>query len=255
MRISGSRILLTGASSGIGEALAAELQRRGARLALVSRTQPAVTASVFLPADLMEPGNAASAAAEAQRQLGGVDILIHCAGVGLYARSWDTPGDELRRMFELNLFAAVELVRALAPPMIAQASGRIVLISSIAGALPLPWFPLYSASKAAIDAWARALRMELQGTGVGVCCVAPGYVKTQFQSNVLRGTPPKKLAHNKRFAATAEAVAAAIADGIEKDRRRIVTPSIGRALIAASHVAPDFTDGRLRAIMEDAAND
>jgi short-subunit dehydrogenase len=127
-----------------------------------------------------------------------------------------------------------------------------VLVSSIAGLLPLPWFPLYSASKAAVDAWARALRSELHRTGVGVLHVAPGYVKTNFQANVLRGVPPPQLAHIKRVAAEASSVASAIAEGIEKDRRRVVIPAIGHALAAASRLVPDLIDARLRATMESA---
>jgi short-subunit dehydrogenase len=251
MRISGSRILLTGASSGIGAALASELDARGARLALVSRRPPSIPNHLSLSADLMHPGAASQAAAEAIQRLGGLDMLIHCAGVGLYARSWETPPEDLR-MFELNFFSAVELAAAALPHMIAQSAGRIVLVSSIAGLLPLPWFPLYSASKAAVDAWARALRSELHRTGVGVLHVAPGYVKTNFQANVLRGVPPPQLAHIKRVAAEASSVASAIAEGIEKDRRRVVIPAIGHALAAASRLVPDLIDARLRATMESA---
>ena len=80
--------------------------------------------------------------------------------------------------------------------------------------------------------------------------VCPGYVKTAFQASVLGGHPPAKLAHNKRFASTAETVARAVADGIERDSRTVLTPTLGWGLVAAARLAPGVVDGRLRAMLE-----
>jgi len=253
LRIDGSNILLTGASSGIGAALAVELTRRGARVAGVSR-RPVTGATVSITADLGVPADRERAAAEALRALGSVDILINNAGVGVYSPSWKTQMDHLRTMFEVNFFAAVDLTQRVTPGMVERGAGRIVNISSIASKVPLPWFTLYSASKAALEAFTRGLRIELHGTGVGAMLVCPGYVKSQFQASVLGGTPPPKLSASKKFASTAETVARAVADGIENDTRTVLTPPLGWSLVAASRLAPGLVDARLRAMMETAGD-
>ena len=97
--------------------------------------------------------------------------------------------------------------------------------------------------------------MELASAGVGAMLVCPGDVKTQFQTAVLGGRPPAKLAHNKRFASTAENVARAIADGIAADKRTVLTPAIGWGLVAAARLAPGVVDGQLLAMMESARDE
>ncbi len=254
LRIEGTNIFLTGASSGIGASLAVELTARGARVAAVSRR--AVTGvAVSILADLAIPGERERAVVEALAALGRVDILINNAGVGVYAPSWRTPMDDMRHMFEVNLFAAVDLTQRLAPSMVARGSGLVVNVASIASKVPLPWFTLYSASKAALEAFTRGLRMELAATGVGAMLVCPGYVKSNFQASVLGGRPPAKLVSGKRFASTAETVARAVADGMERDARTVMTPSLGWALVAAARLAPRVVDGRLRAMMESAGDE
>ncbi|MFN0102557.1 MAG: SDR family NAD(P)-dependent oxidoreductase [Bryobacteraceae bacterium] len=254
LRIDGSNIFLTGASSGIGASLAVELARRGARVAAVSR-RAASGVVVSITADLAVPAERERAAAEALSALGHVDILINNAGVGVYAPSWRTPMDDMRRMFEVNLFAAVDFTQRLAPSMLERRSGLVVNVASIASKVPLPWFTLYSASKAGLEAFTRGFRMEVQRTGVGAMLVCPGYVKTNFQASVLGGAPPPKLAHSKRFASTAETVARAVADGIESDARTVLTPALGWAFVAASRLMPRIVDARLRAMMETALDE
>ena len=254
LRIEGSHIFLTGASSGIGAALAVELTRRGARVAAVSRRSVA-GAAVSIQADLAVAADRERAVGEALAALGHIDILVNNAGVGVYAPSWKTPAEHLRRMFEVNFFAAVDLTQRLAPSMVERRGGMIVNIASIASKVTLPWFTLYSASKAALEAFTRGLRMEMGDHGVGVMLVCPGYVKTHFQASVLGGTPPAKLTHNKHFASTAEDVARAIAEGMEAGARTVLTPAIGWGLVAAARLVPDVVDGRLRAMMEMAGDE
>jgi len=254
LRIEGSNIFLTGASSGIGASLAVELTRRGARVAAVSRRETTGVA-VSIPADLAVPDERERAVEKALAALGRIDILINNAGVGVYAPSWQTAMNDMRHMFEVNLFGAVDLAQRLVPPMVERRSGMVVNVASIASKVPLPWFTLYSASKAALEAFTRGLRMELSATGVKAMLVCPGYVKSNFQAAVLGGRPPAKLSASKRFASTAEAVARALADGIERDARTVLTPSLGWALVAASRLAPGVVDGRLRAMMESAGDE
>lgn len=255
LRIHGSNIVITGASSGIGAALAAELARRGARVAAISRRAVRGTAA-SIQADLGVPEERARAAEEAVRALGRVDVLINNAGVGIYAPSWKTGMDDMRRMFEVNLFAAVELTQRFVPRMVERGQGQVVNIASIASKVTLPWFTLYSASKAALEGFTRGLRMELHGTGVGAMLVCPGYVKTAFQASVLGGHPPPKLAHNKKFASTSEAVAKAVADGMEADKRTVVIPRVaGWGMVAVGGLLPGVMDARLRAMMESAKDE
>ena len=188
LRIEGSHIFLTGASSGIGAALGAELTRRGARVAGVARRE-SLGVAVSILADLSVPADRARAVEEALAGLGRIDVLINNAGVGVYSPSWKTSMDDLRQMFEVNFFAAVDLTQRLAPGMVERGTGMVVNVASIASKVPLPWFTLYSASKAALEAFTRGLRMELASTGVGAMLVCPGYVKTNFQASVLGGRP------------------------------------------------------------------
>ena len=245
LRIDGSHVLFTGASSGIGAALAVELTRRGAKVAGVSRRGD-------VRADLADAAERKRAYDEVLARLGRVDILINNAGVGLYEPSWRASDQLVRRMFEVNFFAALDFTQHAVPAMRQRGSGLIVNVASIASKVTLPWFTLYSASKAALESFTRGLRIELRGSGVGAMLVCPGYVKTQFQASVLAGNVPPKLAHSKQFASTPENVARAVADGVERGARTVLVPAVmGWGFVAASKVAPDLIDARMAAMMED----
>jgi uncharacterized protein len=236
--IAGKNVLITGGSAGIGASLAALLAARGARIAVVSRSAPPLATAVHLPADLSDSAQRANLISQAESTLGPLDILIHNAGLGLYCNSWKTNPAEVRHMFEVNLFTAIDLARAAVPGMVTRRQGLIVNVSSIAGIMPLPWFSLYSATKAALNSFTEGLRMELHGSGVRTMLVCPGYVKTGFQDNVLGGRPPKKIRETKQFAITPDQCAADIVKGIERDARTVVTPKSGWALITANKLVP-----------------
>ena len=245
MTISGKNVLITGASAGIGAALARQMAAAGARLVLVSRSAPDVPGAKHLAIDLADPVARLSVVAQAEAAIGPLDVVIHNAGIGLYASSWLADAAETRAMFEVNLFAAVDLARAVVPGMIARRSGLIVNIGSVAGKVTLPWFTLYSATKSALGTLTEGLRMELQGTGVHTMLVCPGYVKTGFQDHVLGGRPPRKIREAKRFAITAEECAADIVRGMERGVRTVVTPRSGWALVAAARLLPGVVQGQL----------
>ena len=205
MEIRQQNILVTGASEGIGAALARQLAAEGAQVTITARNQANLEAVAngrmrVHPADLTDAGHRQQLATEA----GPVDILVNNAGMGLYAPSHRCDPADLRRLFELNLFAAHHLTHLLTPGMIERRRGLVVNIGSIAGKVPLPWFTLYSASKYALGAFTEGLRMELAGTGVHAMIVCPGYVKTGFQDHVLGGRPPRRIREAKHFAQTAE---------------------------------------------------
>ena len=238
MTISGKNVLVTGASAGIGAALARQLAAGGARLVLVSRSRPDIPTAHHLAVDLADPLARQNVIADAEAALGPLDLVIHSAGIGLYASSWLADPAHTRAMFELNLLAAVDLARAAVPGMVARRQGMIVNIGSVAGKVTLPWFTLYSATKSALGTFTEGLRMELYGTGVHAMLVCPGYVHTGFQDHVLGGRPPRKIREAKRFAITPEQCAAAIVRGIEKNARTVMTPRAGWALVAAARLLP-----------------
>ncbi|WP_321472778.1 SDR family NAD(P)-dependent oxidoreductase [uncultured Paludibaculum sp.] len=247
MKISGQIVLITGASSGIGAACASELRRNGASLVLTGRS-PGRLAQVAKPGDLVLPGDLCDApfrealVQQAILHFGRIDILLNNAGFGLYAPPTRSPLDEVRAMFELNLFAPLDLIQRTAPLMKARGSGIIVNISSVAGRLTLPWLSMYSASKFALCALSEGLRSELSGTGVHVITVCPGYVRTAFPGNVRGGTMPASLSNPSRFAITAEECASAIARGIEKRANTVVTPASARLLLLAARLFPWQTE-------------
>ena len=248
----GKTVIITGASSGIGRALARLLGAEGARLVLTGRSNerlervaseisPAET--TVIPADLCDPGSLDRLCEEVGRQFDRIDVLINNAGVGLYASSHDSSPDTVRRLFELNLIAPVELTRRLSPSI--PRGGAIANISSIAGKVPLPWLTLYSASKFALNAFSDGLRMELGKRGIAVLCVCPGYVDTPFRENVLQGKIPEKVAGQSRFMITADECAKAILDGLRKGKRTVVTPRIGWLLVGLARVFPHLLYDRM----------
>ncbi len=253
MRIEGRVALITGASQGIGAACAQALRGRGARLALVSRSaekleRVARPGDLAIPADITSEDGRRRAVDTTIDAFGRVDILVNNAGIGLYAPSDAAPLDEIRRMFELNFFAALGLIQLVAPAMRERRSGSIVNVGSIAGKVTLPWFSLYSASKHALGSLTNGLRMELAPHGIHCMVVCPGYVKTDFQDHVLGGRPPERIRRAKEFAITPEVCAGAIVNGIERRARTVMTPRAGWLFVLASRLFPGTVDARLAAI-------
>ncbi len=151
---------------------------------------------------------------------GRIDVLINNAGRGSYYPGSTTPIDEARAVFDLNFFAPLALAQ-LAIPHLRAARGALVNISSIAGQIPLPWLPVYSASKAALASITATQRMELRRDGVHVMGVFPGYVDTGFQANAPGPRPPERVVQGKRFSVSAADLRRRrIVRGIEEDRRR-----------------------------------
>lgn len=254
MQIADKVVLITGASEGIGAACAAAFGRRGARLSLAARSEDklkqaageAGTKDTLIVAGDVTSGEDRKRIVERTlERLGRIDILINNAGVGLYAPSWEAPFDQLRSMMEVNFFAAVAMTQLVVPQMKRQGGGCIVNVSSIAGQIALPWFTLYSSSKYALGAFTRGLRMELKHDNIHAIEVCPGYVKTRFQDHVLAGAPPEGVRKARRFAITAETCAEAIARGVERNRRVVVTPRSGILLIALSRAFPALMDWQL----------
>jgi short-subunit dehydrogenase len=253
MDLSDKVVLITGASEGIGAACAKAFRSRGAKLALAARSREKLAAaggadSLTISGDLMEAAARKQAVESTVGHYGRLDVLVNNAGVGLYAPAWKAPADEVRRMFELNLFAALDLVQLAVPHMQRQRSGTIVNVSSIAGKVPLAWFTLYSASKFALSAMTTGLRMELRSYGIHCMDVCPGYVKTGFQQHALAGHPPDKLWRMRRFAITPDQCAEALVRGVERGKRTVVVPRVGWLLMAARALFPGLVESQMERI-------
>jgi short-subunit dehydrogenase len=242
----GERILVTGASSGIGRALAIELAARGHALAVTARRAERLgvvadeiaagggVPPMALVADLARPGQAERLADEAVAALGGVDVLVNNAAAqvqGLIATAGDR--DEGRAVFEANLWSPLALIAALVPPMVERGRGTVVNVSSLAHISPYPALGHYCASKGALTTVTETLRLEVARHGINVLDVELGPVDTpgSFQNRLLPGGDAWL---DRTRPGSARAAARRIADAIESGRERLVHPRGLRAV----HVLP-----------------
>ncbi len=228
--LSGKKVVLTGASSGIGRELALALARRGTTLALAARREDLLDEladeisrvgaprPVVLPVDLAVAGAAAKLGGRALDALGSVDIVINNAGTSMTgAQTLVADSTAARAVFEVNVWSALALTSALLPTMRAAGSGVIVNVTSTVQAVPLPLLGYYSASKAA-----RSLRLELTGTGIRVLEVVPGSTDTALRDI---DELPWKTAPPPTFPPVAPAdTAAAIVRALERGATRVVHP-------------------------------
>ena len=182
-------VLVTGASSGIGGALAVELGRRGATVALVARRvenlreiaaeiEGAGSRALAVPADVTDAEDVRRAVERARAEFGRIDTLIANAGIGATTDARELNAEDVAKVFNVNLLGAVNSVAAVLPEMIERGSGHLVAISSLAAYRGLPKSAAYCASKAGLSAFFESLRVDLRGTGVEVTIIHPGFIKT-----------------------------------------------------------------------------
>ncbi|SHN47175.1 SDR family NAD(P)-dependent oxidoreductase [Cryptosporangium aurantiacum] len=234
--LDGTRILVTGASSGIGRALALQLADAGARLALSARRVELLEelaaeiaagghpAPILLPDDLAVPGSAARLGQSCLHAFeGSIDILVNNAGTSLTgALSHHADDAAARAVFELNLWAPIALSAAVVPAMRAAGSGTIVNVTSTLQAVPLPLLGYYAASKAALAQATRSLRLELSNTPVRVLEVVPGGTDTALRDIddlPWQGAPPRTLPP-----ISAQSMAARIVRSLRRGDTRLVYP-------------------------------
>jgi short-subunit dehydrogenase len=247
-------VLLTGASEGIGYALARLLQFRGARLALVARSEQKLNelarqGDLVVSADLRLPADRARVVAETVSRFGRIDVLINNAAVGVYGKTIDVPLEPVRAMFEVNFFAPLELCQLSVSHM--PRGSVIVNVSSIGGKITLPWATLYSATKHALDALTEGLRVELHAQGIDVLGVYPGHVRTGFQQHILHGRAANGLSpHRRLFTISAEECARLILRAIERRGRTLVAPRLYWFAVWCARVFPGALETRLRRMMQ-----
>jgi short-subunit dehydrogenase len=195
MDLSNARILLTGASGGIGTPLARRLAAAGARLFMVGHDETGTPLAEELRRegadaqcrhlDLLGEHTAPQVVRIAQESLGGIDLLINLAGAMSFEAFTAEDPRITERLLRLNTLVPMQLAQSVLPGMLAQQHGRIVNIGSIFGSIGFAYFASYSATKFALRGFSEALRRELAGTGVGVTYIAPRAVKTGFNTDAV----------------------------------------------------------------------
>ena len=230
--------VVTGGSSGIGLATAKKLLADGYAVYELSRREPAESGGiVHVTADVTSDADLAAAAEKILAAEGHVDALVCCAGFGISGASELTPSSESSRQLDVNVLGAARTVCAFLPAMREAGRGNIVFVSSVAGVIPIPFQSWYSASKAAINAYALALRSEVAPFGVKVSAVMPGDASTGFTD------ARKKMPVNEAYAARVEKSVSVM----EHDERNGMSPASVAALVAKTaerkNPAPLYTAG------------
>jgi NAD(P)-dependent dehydrogenase (short-subunit alcohol dehydrogenase family) len=216
MRLAGQAALVTGASRGLGAALAGELARAGARVVVTARDEDALEEVAArarrgggevhaLAADLADPEAAPRLAGAAAALVGPVDLLVHNAatlGPVPLRPLLDTEPAELARVMEVNLLAPFRLTRALAGSMVLRGGGTVMMISSDAARVGYPGWGPYGVSKAALEQMARVLAVELEPAGVRVLTVDPGEMDTRMHAEAMPEADRSTLADPAEVAAT-----------------------------------------------------
>src|SRR5256884_6577271 len=194
MKIKGSIALVTGASSGIGEATAERLASAGYKVYGTSRrgAQAGQRSFALLPLDVTSDESVETAVAEVLRSEGRIDLLVNNAGFGVApAGAEESSIEQAWSIFDTNFFGIVRMTRAVVPHMRHRGSGRIINIGSVLGFLPMPYGALYAATKHAIEGYSESLDHELRTRGIRVSVIEPAYTKTPFDANFLE--PDAKL--------------------------------------------------------------
>lgn len=236
-------VVITGASSGIGEATAIEFARHGYKLTLVARrTDLLKSLSETLPvetnivtADLLDLENCTNWIDNAIQQLGDIDVFINNAGVEFIDKTINVSNEQAEKLMTLNLLTPMRLINYILPKMLERASGTIVNISSVAGINPTPHMYHYSASKAALGAASESLHAELNGSGVHIVTVYPGPVATPMETRA-RGKLKSVIADNLPTG-TPDKLASLIFNAVKNKEQRIIYPafySIARNLLPLS---------------------
>lgn len=240
--------LVTGASSGIGAAIAAELASRGYSLALVARREERLRSlatelasehgveAAVIACDLVDPAERDRLIDELRAGGRAVELLVNNAGFGHQADFARSPPERMVEMVRLNVEAVVDLTSRFLGPMVEKGRGGVINIASTAAFQPLPGSAVYAASKAFVLSFSEAIRTELRGSGVTVTAVCPGPVKTEFTEVAGVGGVEERTPGAVWM--TAEEIARHAVDGAERDRRVVVPGTLNRATALAGQHSP-----------------
>lgn len=255
MTRSGSVVLVTGASSGIGKALAHDWARRGARLALLARRKDlldAVAAECHVPCvtfecDVTNDEQVERAITGTLHEFGRIDTVVANAGFGVMGSVERLRLDDFHRQFDTNVFGVLRTVKATLGAL-RSSRGRLALVGSVNGFVSLPGTAAYAMSKFAVRALCDALRGELAPDGISVTHVAPGFVESQIRLRTRKGelAPGRKDPIPHFFVMTAPKAAHQIVDAIEARRAEVVLTRTGKVATFVSRHAPGMLRGGLR---------
>jgi short-subunit dehydrogenase len=242
MNLSGRKTLLTGATGGLGRAIATALAERGAVLTLSARKREALeqlaaelpgSGHSVLPADLAEPDAAERLADEAA----GTEILVANAGLPASGKVDEFSSEEVKRALRVNLEAPMLLARALYPPMLAAGSGQLVFVASLSGKAASPRSSIYNATKFGLRGFALGLRADLAPSGVGVSLVSPGFIREAGMFADAGSKPPPGMG-----TATPRQVGEATVRAIEKNKVEVtIAPLPQRAGAHLALISPSLS--------------
>jgi short-subunit dehydrogenase len=247
--LKGRVALVTGASSGIGEATARELASRGAAVVLASRDAERLEAlrreisasgsrALAVKTDISDAGSVDAMVRGTVEAFGSIDILVNNAGLGLSGRVAELRAGDLRYVFEVNTIGPLNCIQAALTHM--RGGGRIINVSSVVGRRSIPKVGGYCATKFALNALSDALRVEIADRGITVTSVYPGTTRTAFRENSRRTKDEKRGWRPKGV--TPEKVAKKIADAAEKGPRDVYVTLSDRIFVAATMLFPGLTD-------------
>lgn len=252
MRFSEKTVWITGASSGLGAALAKAFSAHGARLVLSARNREALEETAracgqgegrvhIIPFDIRDMDAVKEKAAQVEARQGSVDILVNNAGVTQRGRAAETITSVDRAILETNLLGPIALTKAVLPGMIQNGSGHVVVTSSVLGKFAIPEGSAYSASKHGLHGFFDSLRAEVARYNIQVTLVCPGYIRTDITLRALRpeGTPHGKLEAGQARGLSPERCAEKMLEGILRGREELVIAGPRERLaLALKRIAP-----------------
>lgn len=263
-------VLITGCSSGIGAATAVEAARRGHRVVATARRAESLSGMTTLPGirtavlDVTDAASIASTVEQMRATEGAIDALVNNAGYGQYGAAEDVSPEDWRAQYDVNVFGALAMIRAVLPAMRSAGAGRIVNVSSVAGKIAIPFASPYCSAKHALEAISDCLRIEVEAFGVQVVVVEPGPIDTEFgararasvQKLIGRPGPYSKIYEQaeramdtefRKGSLPPEAVAKVIVDAIEAKRpkTRYTVGTMAKTFIPLRRLLSDRAMDRL----------
>jgi short-subunit dehydrogenase len=242
------RLLITGASSGIGRSVAEQAVRSGARVVLTARSAETLDTlarqlgdrAMAVPADVTSPDHRRRLLDTVVERLGGLDVLINNAGVGSFGHFAEGTEAVLRRVMEVNFFAPVELIRLAIPVLTRSTQPAVVNVASMCGRRGMPAWSEYSASKFGLCGFSEALRAELVRFGIDVVLVNPGMTRSSLRTNLLRNEGRYKFADDRGM--DADRVAAGVLRAVVKNRSETVLGWDARWMLWVNRFFPRLVD-------------